>query len=526
MCGRQAFKWQSGYGKYGLYHFGVVVMLYILAFTALTYSFVELVSIVPFSGGCYGYSRCALGPFMGYVAGMFETAKYILYATFNIYRLGHIFTIACGLDENHQILIWMTFVVCFNLVHYFKTKMLWWIIGLLGSCIFLIQAIFIFGATSKGSVSNIEGSSWHSKPSEFVDAFPYAVYTLSALDAGGDMVPKALLGVLAWAVIAIFSMIVAQSAYNYDDSALMTEDYAYNIGLRKVFSMSADNQLVTLFALPSSLGCCVGFLYCAARQVRSMASSGLLPPILAMGQGQKVKDSSQPVAAATAVVPGGTSEEAAKNMSMKDDDDIGRSSKPTMAVFACSVFCFGLLLVGYYTIDKYNDMYTQMGQLLNALMYQPLMVSYMVFSTRFSSMERSIKSPFGIPGAVFAMSFFMFLFIMRLVSNTDTNTAFGVTLVIFTVCVVAYYILVVQKRQFFSKEEQEKFMKAYVVNANKTRKRGKSASNSRQSSKSSKLFGFLSTAIGIVPNNGSQGGNSRSRASSHSRQNSAARAPA
>eukprot|EP00975_Prorocentrum_lima_P029149 6121266-Prorocentrum_lima.AAC.1 len=69
-----------------------------------------------------------------------------------------------------------------------------------------------------------------------------------------------------------------------------------------------------------------------------------------------------------------------------------------------------------------------MGQLLNALMYQPLMVSYIVFYTRFSNMERGIKSPFGIPGAIFVMAFFMMLFIIRLVDNPDTNTAFGVTL--------------------------------------------------------------------------------------------------
>eukprot|EP00981_Chlorochromonas_danica_P014619 scaffold8452_cov185-Ochromonas_danica.AAC.1 len=472
-------------------------MLYTLAFVALTYSFVELVSIVSFSGGCYGYSRCALGPFMGYVAGMFETAKYILYATFNINRLGQIFFNVYGFDEKFEILIWLAFVVAFNLV------------------------IFIFGATSEGSVRNIHGSRWNSKPSEFIDAFPYAVFTLSALDSvrtcvdekGGDMVPRALLHVLAWAIIAIFSMIVAQSAYSFDDSALTKEEYAYNIGLRKIFSLSADSQLVTLFALPSSLGCCVGYLYCAARQVRSMASSGLLPPILAMGQGQKVKDSSQPVAAATAVVPGGTSEEAAKNMSMKDDDDIGHGSKPTMAVFACSVFCFSLLLVGYYTIDKYNDMYTQMGQLLNALMYQPLMVSYMVFATRFSSMERGIKSPFGIPGAIFAMAFFMMLFSIRMYTNTDTNVAFGVTLVIFTVCVVVYYILVVQKRQFFSKEEQEKFMKAYIVNANKTRKKAKGMSKTKQSNKSSKFLAALYGAFGGLNNNPAQTPSSHSRAS-------------
>eukprot|EP00981_Chlorochromonas_danica_P008635 scaffold2263_cov187-Ochromonas_danica.AAC.1 len=188
MCGRQAFKWQAGewstlsprllpvirlercwfacegFGLYGLYHFGVVALLYTLAFTALTYSFVELVSIVPFSGGCYGYSRCALGPFMGYVAGMFETAKYILYATFNIHRFGYTLRIAYGFDEEYQIFVWLAFVVLFNLVHYFNTKLLWLIIGLLGLSIFVIQIIFIFGATSVGSAANLAHSRWNSKP--------------------------------------------------------------------------------------------------------------------------------------------------------------------------------------------------------------------------------------------------------------------------------------------------------------------------------------------------------------------------
>eukprot|EP00981_Chlorochromonas_danica_P008492 scaffold2205_cov183-Ochromonas_danica.AAC.17 len=307
------FIYTLGYGEFGFELYLVVVVVYAMAFIALTYSFAELISIVPFSGGCYGYSRCAMGPMMGYVAGMFEAAKYILYATFNINRLGDIFLQAYGFDEKYQIIVWLAFLIVFNLVHYFQTKMLWWTIALVGIAIFVIQVIFIFGATSEGSVTNIQASRWDSDPDAFLKSLPYAVYMLSALDAvrtcvddqGSDVVPKALLHIMAWSIVAAFASIVAQSAYNYDDHNLVKEDYAYNVGLRMVFSMSSNNKFVTLFSLPGGLGCSLAFLYCAARQVRSMASSGLLPPFLAMGQGERVKDiSQQPIAQATSVVPG------------------------------------------------------------------------------------------------------------------------------------------------------------------------------------------------------------------------------
>eukprot|EP00981_Chlorochromonas_danica_P011480 scaffold4036_cov248-Ochromonas_danica.AAC.5 len=519
----------TGFGLYGMYMYGLVVLVYAMAFTALTFSFSELVSIVPFSGGCYGYSRCALGPVMGYVAGMFEAAKYILYATFNIYRLGDIFFEVYGFDEKYQIIVWLAFLVLFNLVHYFQTKMLWWTIALVGVTIFVIQVIFIFGATSEGSVANLSASHWDNEPIGFVKTLPYAVFMLSALDSvrtcvddqGSDIVPTAMLHILAWSAVAAFASIVAQSAYNYDDNALTNEQYAYNIGLRMTFHLSDNDKFVTLFALPGSLGCCLGFLYCAARQVRSMASSGLLPPFLAMGQGERVKDISQPVAQATSVVPG-SAPAAEGGLKAGDDlDNLTQGHKPTMAVFACSLLCFGLLLVGYYLINDYNDIYTEMGQLLNAVMYQFLMISFIVFTTRFSNMERGLKSPFGIPGAIYAMAFFQLLFVVRLYYTPKSNKGYGVTLVVFTVGILVYYFMVVQNRQFFSKEEQEKFMKAYVVNANKTRKRGRSGSNSRQSSKSSGVMGMLAGAVGFIQNNASRGASSRSRASSMSGHNKA-----
>eukprot|EP00975_Prorocentrum_lima_P024591 5167805-Prorocentrum_lima.AAC.1 len=65
-----------------------------------------------------------------------------------------------------------------------------------------------------------------------------------------------------------------------------------------------DVLKIPFFALPGSIGCSFGFLYCTARQMRSMARSGLLPPILAWGQKTaKVVDENSEKGT-TAIVPG------------------------------------------------------------------------------------------------------------------------------------------------------------------------------------------------------------------------------
>eukprot|EP00981_Chlorochromonas_danica_P008705 scaffold2289_cov162-Ochromonas_danica.AAC.2 len=274
--------------------------------------------------------------------------------------------------------------------------------------------------------------------------------------AGNDVVPKALIRIMIWSALVAVASIIAQSAYTADDSLLAKEDYAYNLGLRLDLPRNSP-RLVTFYSLPGALGGSLGFLYCAARQVRSMASSGLLPAILASGQGQKVKDSSEPAPGATAVVPSG-------GVAANAESASGGKHKPTMALLAVSILTFCLLVAGLKTVNNYGDVYSQMGQLLNAIMYWFLMSAYMVFSTRFSSMERGLKSPLGIPGAVIAFAFFILLFAITMNENPDINKGLGITLTIFVVCVVVYYYLVVQHTQFFSKEEQEKFMKAYVMN--------------------------------------------------------------
>eukprot|EP01031_Cornospumella_fuschlensis_P034905 gene34905-42271_t len=102
-------------------------------------------------------------------------------------------------------------------------------------------------------------------------------------------------------------------------------------------------------------------------------------------------------------------------------------------------------------------------------------------------MERSFRSPLGLFGAYLGMAVFSLTFIGIAFFNEDNGISIS-TFVIFMIFAMAYYFLVAQKREFFSKEEQDKFMKAYILNANHKNK--KSRSRSKASSASSIFKGI------------------------------------
>eukprot|EP00981_Chlorochromonas_danica_P014088 scaffold7305_cov178-Ochromonas_danica.AAC.3 len=514
MCGRQSGRWNVGFGKLGLPLFSMVCMAYFLAFSILTCSFAELISIVPFSGGCYAYTRCALGSVLGYLAGVIETAKYLLFAVFNIYRIIRIFHDIYDFSENYDLLISFSFLLVFNILHWYDLRLLWWVIGIVGAMILIVQFLFIFGATTKGTTANMLNTSLRFDKDLFLVGFSYCSYLLSAVDAvrtcvddeGTAIVPKALVHVLIWSILVACASVVAEGAYTMNDQVATQDDYSYNMGLSLLFP-NVDPKMVTLFSLPGCVGCSVGFLYCCARQVQQEDSQDHGAP----------PSSSRRGIMSTAIVPSSSPSAAGEGETRNERERRANIAKPkpVTALFSCSISCLLLLFIGMIAIDNYGTVYTYTAQLLASLMYIALMLSYIVFSVRFSNMERTLRSPFGNVGALLGIVFYIMLFVVNFYFNPVSKVWQGVTIVTFLVLMMVYYSLVVKKRQFFSKEAQDKFMKAYVVNANKTRRRAKTGSKSGVTKSVSSLFnamlGMSTTGGGFSRNHASSRSGSRAK---------------
>lgn len=102
------------------------------------------------------------------------------------------------------------------------------------------------------------------------------------------------------------------------------------------------------------------------------------------------------------------------------------------------------------------------------LSYIGIFASYITFQYRFETMERGFKSPFGVVGAAVGIIIFAMLFLILIfVHNEPPN--YG-SFFAYVALVLLYYYFVAKRRQFFSHEEQKKFMRAYILNANKRKK--------------------------------------------------------
>lgn len=90
---------------------------------------------------------------------------------------------------------------------------------------------------------------------------------------------------------------------------------------------------------------------------------------------------------------------------------------------------------------------------------------YWVVTTRFDSIQRPFKSPFGLFGAVYAAAVY-FTGIIALIGFQGDNGFAIVSVIVFAFIATIYYYRDVAKTQKFSEDETNIMFKAYVINAN------------------------------------------------------------
>eukprot|EP00981_Chlorochromonas_danica_P008480 scaffold2205_cov183-Ochromonas_danica.AAC.5 len=462
-----------------------------------------MVSIIPFSGGCYGYSRCSLGPAVGYFAGIAEMFKYILFAFLSAYYFGWIFLTVYDLEEKWLPLIWLGFFLWGNATVALGTKYLWWSWGLFALGTLSTQLMFVFGAIQEGHSSNlsIQNNPFDNTRTHFQKTLSYTAYLISGVDAvrtcandrSDKIVPHAMIHVMLFTVCLSFAEVLALRAYVSNLSALWGDFFTYNVGLRLLFSHVRDKYF-TFFSLAGSFGSTLGLLYGGARQMRSMAASGILPSFLSYTRCDMFRSLGYRYRT--------NANEQSKEDMVTDGEcalDSCEERRPCAALLCCSLLTYSLLVAGQFTVEKVTSRVSHMCSLFATIEFFSLAAAYIAFSTRYSQMERGIRSPFGIFGALLVMSYFVLTFV-SILRYQDDSKGLGLTLMITFVVSSIYYVLVARKRQFFSKEEQDKFMKAYVVNANRRRRMGSNLHNKSKVSLS-RLFDRMNCTLSATSSN-------------------------
>eukprot|EP00981_Chlorochromonas_danica_P002383 scaffold458_cov169-Ochromonas_danica.AAC.5 len=167
---------------------------------------------------------------------------------------------------------------------------------------------------------------------------------------------------------------------------------------------------------------------------------------------------------------------------------VGSEDAPIAAILMCLIFQYGLFIAEYMPEEDVVSMIFPIGVLAACFSYLGVLCSFISFKTRFSGMGRLLTIPFWV--CFFGLAVFLLEFVVVIVYDPQkvvANSFFFLFLFVLSL----YYFLVVRNTQFFSKEEQDKFFKAYILNANKKR------TSNRKSKKSGLLGAIAASASGI-----------------------------
>lgn len=413
----------------------------------------ELVGVVPFAGGSFGFVRCSLGPFWGFVAANVERVVYILYTVRSVQKLAQLVTVA-ALTSPHMEKVWVLCAYVALMCLHIRGGNLFW--GTMLGCTlftFLLLGVYIVGSLMEVDFYRYALDGGHSNGFEPImvgnSAEMYMQYANSpmwfylgicVLPLTGQRVkdahiniPRAIIAGLftmfAIAVLAVFCMAGLSPGVSAE---LPKIKFTLKSSLERVFHI--DEKWVALMLMVPTFASSAGFMFASKHQLAAMAESGLTHQIFKMR--------------------------------------FGPNKTPIFAIMATTLLQYSVFLaIDHYLITNYTVTF-RLCCTAACMAYILLMIAFITFRFKFSNMKRHFVNPFGVPGACLGIFIFGQIFV-GLVFFDQGNHASIIALLIYLVIVIVNYFAFVQYVQFFSKEEQDKFMKAYILNANQRRKTSK-----------------------------------------------------
>lgn len=472
----------------GFWQFFVASIVAGSAYLCVALCAAEMASMLPFAGGAYGYVRCALGPTVGYMVGCSESIKYILFVASTVEDLAHVIDTLGNVSQHYHPLLWFIFYAFSLPLLIYGGRPFWQVCMALAAITAILLVIYCLEAIPYGNLAR--HATGFSSGIMFLKHFAFSTWFFNGIDAvtltcsdvqqATKAIPKALVGTIATAIAMSICLMLAVPSLPPGSEELVHEKHPLSPGFQQILGVPVS--MTPNLAIPGILANAFGFSFAASRQIRSMAGSGLFPKFLLISYDGNGSDT--PIAA---------------------------------LLFGALMVCLVLALT-WALLAGFQDELFHMCLFSSCVVYIALLRAYMVFCGRYSNMERQFVSPLGIAGAYYGMAIFALLFVcVAFFVDTDYWTFMKFST---TMCgVYIYYLLVAKRTEFFSQEEQKHFMKAYVLNANRDRKKGAKGSG-KSSKKSAK--GMMNAVLSVIKGDGGKTANAAASISGASSPNRAA----
>lgn len=401
-----------------------------VGYILMSFCLAEMTSTLPFSGGIYGFVRAFTNPFFGFYVAVFELLLNLFYAANRIYVLS-VIPVYLGAQSHSMILIncLITYVLIL-IITLAGGKVFWIVNNLLGVVVLVLLLIFIFGGFAhidSDYVKHIEKFQIF----EFFNSLPDASTSYLGIqfmpltskytsDARKDIPVVMCIAMVVMVFTNIGCNIVA--SFQAPGLAVITQgEYGMAYGFRNIFHIS--KQAATWLCLPGYFSTSFGFLYCYGRQASSMAKSGMLPSIFQ------------------------------KELPYLETPYI------TLLLGCIFSFCFNLML--FYEDNLLNN-FISIASYCSFIVFIGGCLAYLQFHSKYTTLSRFFRSPFGKFGAYGSIM----IFILCIIGDTGFQQDEGAVIFVVGVSllIIPIYYFFISPKLMFSDEEKEELFKAYLIN--------------------------------------------------------------
>jgi ethanolamine permease len=446
--------------SYGAWHFGLILgfwsfffatLIISTVFFALHFCIAEMISILPFSGGMYGFARVTVGPYLGFIVGCFESMGNILNTMYGMIQLGHYFCFITSTRQKYLPAFWLMFYVIIILNEFMGRKYYFRLMRVTAVLILLIFVFYTAISIPKTHPKKYFNESQAVDQTFFYGAeltivsLQYAAFIYFALEiiplvsdevknAKKDT-PRALIGTLFFVFIfGILIMFLTFTQYpGYPWSYILKIQTPLNSGFENTFP-GITERYATAFAFLPLLATVSIYAFGFAKQLKALGTSRLLPAPFAW--------------------------------------TISGTNIPYMSLLIGCAIGYSLLIICYTRHEVGPLSVLPSGLYLTGFMFTYVsfiivLVSYIIFKVKYYNLPREFTSPLGIFGAVYAICGFLLLLYI-LVKYTIGDFSWAKISGSFAGIITLYYFVYANQRQTFSEEEQKIMFVVYLMQSKST----------------------------------------------------------
>jgi ethanolamine permease len=442
--------WNFGFATGGWGGMMVAAGIIAIMYLGLVFCIAEMSPALPHTGAAYSFARTSMGPWGGFITGLFENVEYVLTPAVVVTFISAYFSAIVGLDTAYLPVIWVVFYAIFLALNVYGVALSFKVTLVVTLASLAVLVVFWISA-----IPNIDFSRWALNiaadgtelpegggelfPFGFsgvLATLPFAVWLFLAIeqlplaaeesvDPKRDMPRGILLGMGTLVISAFMIMLLNPSVAGVGAYALSTSGEPLLDGFRAIYGTSG----AVVLGLVAMIGLIASFhtiLFAQGRQVYSLSRAGYFPSGLSVTH--------------------------------------GTHKTPHIAMMAGAALGLTVMLIIWFANGGGGSGETQLGDdiigtvLLNMAVFGAMLsyimqaLSFILLRRNQPDMERPFRSPLGIGGAVVTI---LIAAVTLFYQMQDPNFYKGVIWVVLWCAVgIAYFALVGRNRLILSPEEE------------------------------------------------------------------------